>query len=354
MKVKRRWRAAPRPWLLLCPGEHGWRWRLQEPGEGRVEGQGRAPQIPGARVALVVPGEACSHFQLAAPPGLKREEWPLLLEDRLVQDLDAVDCACIGRTAGQLRLVVTARHRLDEWLAQCAAWGLQVERCWAEFQLPAAPRPGQGWHWQQGTQDLCARISQEGREQWLAWPQALGDVPWDDDGVLRFTGDWPPHWADLERLPSLRPLRRARRSLQSTPLQRRALIACAALAVVWGGLWLGQQWRQAEVFRQQVLAVTGAQASPRQAAQRLRTLQQDDDDAALRLRRLQVLQEQVNVWLLAHPHWRLRAVRFDGQCWSVQLEGEGAAPPWQDMAAAVGATVQVQSPAVVFDLGSRA
>ena len=46
--------------------------------------------------------------------------------------------------------------------------------------------------------------------------------------------------------------------------------------------------------------------------------------------------------------------RFDGQRWHVRVEGEGAAPPWGEMASAVGAQVQVNGDAsstrVVFDL----
>jgi general secretion pathway protein L len=62
------------------------------------------------------------------------------------------------------------------------------------------------------------------------------------------------------------------------------------------------------------------------------------------------------VWLHEHPGWRLQAVRFDGQRWHLRLQGEGSEPPWQEMASAAGAAVQVLSAApaahVVFDLGA--
>ncbi|EJT85002.1 general secretion pathway protein L [Pseudomonas putida S11] len=69
-------------------------------------GQGEPPANLQARVALILPAEACSYFRVPAPPGLKREEWPLLLEDRLLQAVDEVTCACLAREPGHLRLLV--------------------------------------------------------------------------------------------------------------------------------------------------------------------------------------------------------------------------------------------------------
>lgn len=355
MKFEWRRRSPARPWLLLRPvADGGWHWCLLDSGVLRDEGQGRPPQNLSARVALVVPGEACSLFQLPAPPGLKREEWPLLLEDRLQQGSDEVHCACIGRAAGQLRLVVAARERLDGWLAQCAEWGLEVERCWSQFQLLPVLERGCGWQWRQEQSSLYARIDEDGAEHWLAWPQMLGPVPapWDTQMLEQVDGRWPQRIADLDTLPTLRETRRPRRSLNVTGQQKRLIAACLVLAAVWSGLWLSQQWRQAQLYRQQVLAVTGPQATPRQAAQALKRLRDADGERALRLRRLDGLQEQLQAWLHAHPQWRLRAVRFDGQRWHLQLDGEGTLAPWHEMAAAVGAAVQVQAQGAVFDLGS--
>ncbi len=72
----------------------------------------------------------------------------------------------------------------------------------------------------------------------------------------------------------------------------------------------------------------------------------------LRTRQLDDLQARLQTWLRANPGLRLQAVRFDGQRWHLRLEGEGSAPPWRDMAAAAGATVQVQEGQVIFDLGA--
>ncbi|MCY1452444.1 type II secretion system protein L [compost metagenome] len=134
--------------------------------------------------------------------------------------------------------------------------------------------------------------------------------------------------------------------------QQQLLVACLVLAAVWGGLWLSQQWRQAQLWRSQVIAVTGEQASPRHAAQALKRLRESELQQQLRTRQLEDLQAPLQAWLREHPGWRLQAVRFDGQRWHLRLEGEGSAPPWNDMATSAGATVQVQGDQVVFDLGA--
>lgn len=346
MKFKRRNRAPAQPWLLLRPGEV-WAWLLVERGLAVREGQGEPPAGIAARVALIVPGEHCSHFQVPAPPGLKREEWPLLVEDRLLQPADAVVCACIGRQGGQLRLLVVAEALLNSWRAQCADWGFTVERCWAEFQL----LPEGAWQWRRAAMQLY-----KDQAHWLAWPQALGAPPavWQVGERASCEGPWPEVLAPLEALPGLFEVRRARQPVRLEPLQRRLLVACLILAVAWSGVWCGQQWRQAQAYRQQVLAVTGPQATPRQAAQALRRLGDEQREAQVRLRQLDGLQEQVHSWLSNHPGWQLRAVYYDGQRWQLELMGTGDTAPWQAMATAMGVQVRVEDDArrVVFELGN--
>lgn len=77
------------------------------------------------------------------------------------------------------------------------------------------------------------------------------------------SGDWPSTLAPLDSLPGLFERTRKVRSLPvvSRP-QQRLLAACLVLAAVWGGLWLSKQWAQAQLWRSQVVAVTGEQASP--------------------------------------------------------------------------------------------
>lgn len=363
MKSDWRRRRTPRPWLLLRPGSAGqpWDWLLVEGGQPSREGQGEPPGNLAARVALIVPAPLCSHFQLPAPPGLKREEWPLLLEDRLLQSSEEIVCACLQRSPGQLRLAVVARALLDGWRTQCVDWGLAVERCWSEFQLlPVAPA-GSGWAWPRGEGVVLLKgLDQEGAEHWLCWPQALAErpsVPWAQLLLEPVEGRWPARLAVLERLPGLFEAPRMRQPRSVPRGQIRLAAACAVLAAVWGGLWLSQQWRQAEAYRQQVFAVIGEQPNVRQAGVVLKRLQQDARERQVRLRKLEGLQAQVQQWLSQHPEWRLQAVRFDGQRWHLRLDGEGTGPDWQALAVAAGAQVEVSDagqPAprqVVFDLG---
>lgn len=357
--MKFEWRRAPaKPWLLLRPGVI-WHWALAEGGIVQRQGQGEPPPNLHARVALILPAERCSLFRVPAPPGLKRDEWPLLLEDRLSQPPDEVTCACLGREPGHLRLLVVARQQLESWRGQCAAWGLQVERCWSELQLLPEAAAGTAWRWQRPPgMSLYKGLAEDEREHWLAWPDALGELPqqpWAHLQKVPLSGNWPNTLSPLDAIPGLFERERTPLSLPVVSrLQQQLLAACLVLAAVWGCLWLGQQWRQAQLWRAQVIAVTGEQANPRHAAQALKRLRESGLQQHVRTRQLEALQAALQAWLRDHPGWRLQGVRFDGQRWHVQLAGEGAAPPWQDMAKAAGAAVQVQGGAAVFDLGAAA
>jgi general secretion pathway protein L len=358
MTFEWRRRTPAQPWLLMRPGVV-WHWALIEGGNVQRQGQGEPPPNLNATVALVLPAESCSYFRVPAPPGLKREEWPLLLEDRLLQAPDEVVCACLAREPGLLRLLVVARQQLDGWRGQCAEWGLPVERCWAELQLLPSPAAGTTWHWQRAPgMALYKGLAEDGQEHWLAWPDAVGEVPqqpWMDLQKVPLNGDWPSTMAPLDTLPGLFEGARKARSLPVVSRSQQGLLAaCLVLAAVWGGLYLSQQWRQAQLWRAQVIAITGEQASPRHAAQALKRLRESELQQQLRLRQLQELQARLQAWLRDHPGWRLQAVRFDGQRWHLRLEGDGAAPPWSEMASAAGVAVQVQGAQVVFDLGAAA
>ncbi|MDZ3996057.1 GspL/Epsl periplasmic domain-containing protein [Pseudomonas sp. Teo4] len=364
MSFKWRRRAPQRPYLLVRPGIV-WDWLLVDKGEAISQGVGKPPVRENVQVVLIIPAEYCSQFQVAAPPGLRREEWPMLLEDRLLQSPDEVVCACLSRQPGQLHLLAVARQPLDGWREQCVEWGLQVEHCWAEFQLLPMPEPGAAWQWRRspGMSLLKGRTADE-HEVWLAWPDGLGELPEQPWSSLCFKsedGPWPTQLAPLAQLSRVYEHPRGARRLPGLSRQQRGLlVACLSLACLWGGLWLTQQWRQAQVWRAQVVSVTGEQASPRQAAQALKRLRETQVQQQVRLRQLDDLQTRLQSWLHEHPEWRLQAVRFDGQRWHLRLEGDGVTPPWREMAEAAGASVEVQGGApalqwqVTFDLGGAA
>jgi len=231
MKFEWRRRMPAQAWLLVRPGTV-WHWALVQDGILQSQGQGEPPANPQAHVALVLPAEACSHFRVPAPPGLKREEWPLLLEDRLLQAPHEVACACLAREPGYLRLLVVARQQLDDWRGQCAEWGLQTVRCWAELQLLPSPEPGCAWQWQR-TPGLSfyKGLAEDGQEHWLAWPDALGGVPqppWAGLHKTSLNGNWPTVFAPLATLPGL--FERARK-VRSLPAASRS--GCWQLAWCW-------------------------------------------------------------------------------------------------------------------------
>lgn len=366
MKRERWRRRAARPWLLMRPGTHGeaWQWARIELGHVQASGSGAPPPIAGARVALVLPGELCSHFQVPAPPGLKRHEWPLLLEDRLLQIAQTMACGCLGREPGCMQLVCVDQALLDGWLDQCAAWQLDVQRCWPEFQLLPAPSPGTAWCWQRDARlSLFVGSSAEARQHWLAWPIELQAAApagiWRELEIQAFEGAWPERFAALDGLPTLFERRRAKRQArQMSPGLWRLPAACLALALLWVGLWTSQQWRQQGIYQTQVEEVVGPVASFREAAQRLKQQRQGADERQLRLRQLEHLQSELDGWLRANGSWQLSAAHFDGQRWTLRLQGYEVIDesPWQAMASAIGVAVQVSEANdelnLTFDLGA--
>lgn len=365
MKRERWRRRAARPWLLLRPGTHpeAWQWARVEQGRVQASGSGAPPATPGARVALVLPGELCSHFQVAAPPGLKRHEWPLLLEDRLLQSAEDLACGCLAREPGWMRLVCVEQAQLDGWLDQCASWQLDVQCCWAQFQLLPEPSAGAAWCWHQGTgSTLFVGRSGEARQHWLAWPVELQAATptgiWRELEIHRLEGAWPEPLAALEGLPSLFEWRRVKR--QARPLSPglwRLPAACLALAVLWAGLWVSQQWRQQGLYQAQVETVVGPVTSLREAAQRVKQQRLGADERQLRVRQLQHLQTELDGWLRANAGWQLSAAQFDGQRWTLRLQGHEVIDDsaWQAMASAIGVAVQVTQASdelnLTFDLG---
>ncbi|WP_027906557.1 GspL/Epsl periplasmic domain-containing protein [Pseudomonas sp. Rh2] len=361
MMLEWRRRTANRPRLLLRPGIV-WDWMLIDTRGATTEGVGKPPVQEDVQVVLIIPAQHCSQFQVAAPPRLKREEWPMLLEDRLLEHPEDVVCARLCAPPGQLQLLVVARQALAGWREQCAEWGLQAEHCWAEFQLMPMPEPGAAWQWRRSSGlTLFKGMTAEANELWLAWPDGLGELPEHPWSSLRrqfMEGPWPTPLASLAQLPRVFEQRGGACKLPGVSRQQRGLlVACLLLACTWGGVCLTQQWHQAQVWRAEVAAVAGEHASPRQAAQALKRLREGQVQQQLRLRQLDELQARLQGWLREHPQWRLQAVRFDGQRWHLRLEGDGVAPPWREMAETAGARVEVQggTPAlqwqVTFDLG---
>lgn len=369
-----RLRAKPRQWLLVRPptsADAGWQWLHYAAQQPRSSGDWPPPaaylELP---AALIIPALDCSHFCLPAPPGLKRHEWPQLFEDYGQQPAEQLLVSCLSRDCGHLELLVMQRQQVQQWLAECAALGVQISQGWAELQLVPQPEPGHGVCWQR-EQLLCLKRGGQAQPgQWLVWPKVLGATlpqAWRELPVEQLAGTWPSRLAALEQLPGVledaRPLPgRGRRSARLTGLQRRLLLACALLAACWGTVYLLQTWQQLADWKAQVRAVAGPSGSPLQARGALTRLQNQDTDWRVRQQQVVTLEQALSTWLQQTPGWSVSSNHFDGRLWRVGLSGSGVRPEpaeWQAMAQAVGAQwrAEPQGPGadlqLSFDLGEQ-
>lgn len=354
-------RREPRAWLLVRPGADGWQW-------WRVPGhqQGNWPPAPGAlqaaRVALLIPAAHCSHFQVAAPPGLKRHEWPLLLEDQLQQPLEQVQVHCLARNAGYLQLLVVNKAQVQQWLSEAEALGIAPEYLWAEPQLVPEAGPSEVRCWTRGDTRYLVRADQQGRQQWLVWPDLLGEPPEDWRSEDCMHGDWPAQHAQLQRLTNLLPARQVRRARTAlfNPVQRRLLAVASMLGLCWASLGLVQWLGQVPGWKAEVEALTGPVANVRQAGRELARLQAGQTDWRVRQEQLVMLEQALGNWLGSQQGWGVSGSYFDGRSWRLVLSGNTAPPAtshWQSLAQAAGATASAEPSengallTVRFDLG---
>lgn len=354
-------RREPRAWLLVRPEADGWQWR-------RVPGnqQGIWPPAPdnllGARVALLIPAAHCSHFQVAAPPGLKRHEWPMLLEDQLQQPLDQVQVHCLSRSAGYLQLLVVDKAQVQGWLSDAEALGITPEYLWAEPQLIPEAGPGEVRCWARRDARYLLRADEQGRQQWLVWPHVLGEPPegWRSEACMQ--GEWPSQYADLQRLPNLLHARQVRRANTAlfNPVQRRLLAVAGVLGLCWVSLSLVQWVSQVPGWKAEVQALTGPVATTRQASRELARLQAEQTDWRVRQEQLVMLEQAMGTWLGSQQNWGVSGSYFDGRTWRLVLSGNSAPPAashWQNLAQAAGATASAEPSengallTVRFDLG---
>ncbi|WIX31975.1 type II secretion system protein GspL [Salinicola sp. JS01] len=141
-------------------------------------------------VTLLLAADAVSHFHLAAPRGLKRREWPLLLETVTSEAVDQLHLNPLQRGRGHLELIALPRAELAAWHAWARRLGLAPTGWSCAFlALPRPARPDQITTLDDGSHRLCLGLAApvapgapEAR-QWLAWPR-----------------DWPlpPAWRERE------------------------------------------------------------------------------------------------------------------------------------------------------------
>lgn len=128
---------------------------------------------------LLLPPDAVSHFCPAHPKGLKRSEWPLLIEDRVATEVSELALFALAERPERLELVAVERRVLQAWQAWFTEHGLAVP-FWASgfMGMPAPDAPDQlrvlagESHWMIRSQDPEATEV----VHWLTWPRDWRDM----------------------------------------------------------------------------------------------------------------------------------------------------------------------------------
>lgn len=343
-------RSASEDWLLVRPDETGpWHWQRWQ--AGAVSDQGDWPPPAGwhtLRCAFIVPADAASYFEITAPPGVRPAEWPLLLEDRLLQPPEAVRVGCAGRRGKLLRLVALERTRLANWQQQAVAMGLHVERYWSEFQLCPEVEPGEALEWHVSGYVCRVEADEQGAQRWLALPDAfagtLGAQVFDGAGPVRLLNS-PGHGCALDKLPTLIEARRPRRvsTAGGWHQHRRLAAVCLGLALAWASLMAGKTWQEGSHVQAALAAQLGGASTLQQAERRLRRAQRDEQQWLFRQQQVAALGQTVSGWLAEHPGWALQALGFDGRHWHVTVSGHGDAlvdsERWEALGREIGGIV---------------
>lgn len=303
----------PRAKLLLMPetspsdAPPSWAWVSLGGQDGlTVQAQGQwspgavlAPELQQATtesdVVLLLPPATVTRFELPAPKGLKRDEWPLLTDQYRCDEGngESLELARLEQAPGRLVLVGVSRTLLYDWQATLTEAGLSPA-AWAPAFL-GQPEPPDGAlcvlpagpDWMLLWRDTGTTRG-PGACHWLAWPRseplppALTEREWhqplnDEDGRSRL--------AFLGRhLPSLLPVfrsakggpRSGRRLIASltrlgTPLPRRRLLLAALLAVLHLGLlfWQDQRLTRPDANQHQAAYFIEPPGSEAEASERL-------------------------------------------------------------------------------------
>lgn len=294
---------------------------------------------------LLLPADAVSHFHLAAPRGLKRSEWPLLLEEVASDDAQKLHLHALQRGRGHLELVALSLDALHRW--QTWAHSLQLNLAGWSVAFMALEMPDQdneaatlddgeyrlfkGY----GEPITAAGIASV---EWLAWPRAWPAPPaWQ-------TRQWQApitHQASASieamrtqslawvaaRLPAPLPFCgssiKGRSTLRAGRLMgrlpgRHARLTAVALAVMIAlnsALWLASQmiehYRQAE-YNQAALAVRFTGEVPPAALARLADRRDAIDALARRNHRLHEALSHITP-LLDERQWQLSRQAVNGQ-----------------------------------------
>lgn len=317
----------PLQWLVLEAGQPVASGQIGVDGDGVPDTQWRA--LP---TTFILPSSDVSYFDLAAPPGLKPAEWPLLLEEQLCVAAPQVEIGCVSRTPGRLQLQLADKALLQQWEARCQALALVPERYVSDFQLLPLPDAGHYRCWRHDN-ELTLILPDTGADEtsprwrWLNWT-ADADLPTSCQTLQRSELQAAPGELDWQVLaagisPELPPLRRGtlkRRqamplSLSLVPLKplRSALVVLLVCGLAYLGAERWQQGQRAAAARQQVLVQLQVPANASvERATRLLAARLDQQQAALgRLADLALFSDSVAGWLAQQPGLRVQRFAYD-------------------------------------------
>lgn len=145
----------PRARLAALKPEALWDWAHLSEGEAPESGSetlrgiaAHLPRLHWPSIAVVVPGEDTLVLDLQLPPGAERQgaaAAPFLVEDYLLEDIEAVHVALARTGAGSVRRAVAINAQcLAQTLAELAAAGLPPASAWVDHELLSAGRDAAG------------------------------------------------------------------------------------------------------------------------------------------------------------------------------------------------------------------
>lgn len=316
----------------------------------------RCAQTP---ATLLLPADTVSHFHLAAPRGLKRSEWPLLLEEVSSDNAQTLHLHALQRGRGHLELVALSSDELHRW--QTWAHTLQLTLAGWSVAFMALEVPDQN--------DEAATLDDgeyrlfKGRGEpvtpagptcveWLAWPRAWSAPPgWQERHWLEAVAHEESASNEAVRTQSLawvatrlpaplpfsgssargRSINRVGRLTALLPGRHARLtaVALAVLIAVNGALWLATQMvegnRQAQHSKAS-LAMRFTGEVPSAVLDQLADRRDAIDALAQRNHRLKEALSHITP-LLDERQWQLSRQAINGQ--QVVLSWRPPGPPAQ-------------------------
>lgn len=127
---------------------------------------------------LLLGPDTASHFHLPAPKGLRRREWPMLIEEHICGESDALELAALHQGRNHLELVAVERALLQGWQAWLAEHSVSVSHWAVTFMGQPPPPDADSLSVLMDSRQLMIKTLGEpaiagapAAEQWLSWPR---------------------------------------------------------------------------------------------------------------------------------------------------------------------------------------